>query len=106
MKYMIIKLYDVRHLEDVMLALTAHDVRHAAVLDGKAVGPALMQDAPLFAGFRAGLDEPHGAMKIVFAIVQDSDAARALRDDLKDAGIDLDDHTVARVFLLPIEELG
>jgi hypothetical protein len=105
MKYMIVKLYDMRHLDDVMLALTAHDVRHAVVLDGKAVAPALMQDVPLFAGFRVGLDEPRGAMKIIFAIVEDNETARAIRDDLKEAGVDLSDPTVARVFLLPIEEL-
>jgi hypothetical protein len=106
MKYMVIKLYDVRHLNDVMLALTAHDVGHAVVLDGKAVGPALMQDVPLFAGFRVDLGDPHGAMKIVFCIVEGNEAARAIRDDLKGAGIDLSDPTVARVFLLPIEELA
>jgi hypothetical protein len=105
MKYMVIKLYDVRHLDDVMVALTAHDVGHAVVLDGKAVAPALMQDVPLFAGFRADLGEPRGAMKIIFAIVAGKDAAGAIRNDLKDAGIDLADPAVARVFLLPIEEL-
>jgi hypothetical protein len=106
MKYMIIKLYDPRCLDDLMLALTAHDVRHAVVLDGRAVGSSLMQDMPIFAGFRADLGEPRGAMKVVFAVVQDEAAARAIRDELRDAGIDLSDPAVARVFLLPIEELA
>jgi len=105
MKYMIIKLYDPKCLDDLMLALTAHDVRHAVVLDGRAVGSALMQEMPLFAGFRVDLDEPRGAMKVILALVQSDETARAIRDDLKDAGIDLSDPAIAKVFLLPIEEL-
>jgi len=105
MKYMIIKLYDPKCLDDVMLALTAHDVRHAVVLDGRAVGSTLMQEMPLFAGFRVDLDEPRGAMKVIFGIVPDDDTARAIRDDLKEAGVDLANPAIAKVFLLPIEEL-
>jgi hypothetical protein len=105
MKYMIIKLYDPRCLDDLMLALTAHEVGHV-VLDGRAVGSTLMQEMPIFAGFRVDLGEPRGAMKVILAIVKDDDHARAIRDELKDAGIDLTDPAVAKVFLLPIEELA
>jgi hypothetical protein len=105
MKYMIIKLYDPRYLDDLMVALTAHDVRHAVVLDGTAVGSAVMQDMPLFAGFRVDIGEPRGAMKVILAIVQDEETARVIRDELKDTGVDLSDPATAKVFLLPIDEL-
>jgi hypothetical protein len=106
MKYMIIKLYDPRCLDDLMLALTAHEVGHAVVLDGRAVGSTLMQEMPIFAGFRVDLGEPRGAMKVILAVVKDDDHARAIRDELKDVGIDLTNPAVAKVFLLPIEELA
>jgi hypothetical protein len=106
MKGMVISLYDPRCLEDVMLALTANDVRDAVVLDATAVGSALMQNMPLFAGFRADLGEPRSATKVVFALVPDEAAARAVRDELKEAGIDLDDPATAKVVLLPAEALG
>jgi len=102
---MLIKLYDPNCLDDLMLALTAHDVHDAVVLDGTAVAPVLTQEMPLFAGFRVDLGEPRGAMKVILAVVKSEDAARTIRNELRDAGIDLNDHTIAKVFLMPIEEL-
>jgi hypothetical protein len=105
MKYLIITLHDTRYLDDVMLALTAHDARNAVVVDGKAVAPALMQDVPLFAGFRVDLGEPRGAAKLILASVDGVEVARRIRADLRDAGIDLDDPAVGRLVLVPVEEL-
>jgi hypothetical protein len=106
MKYMIVTLYDPRHLDDVMLALTANAAHHAVVLDGKAVAPALMQDVPLFAGFRADLDEPRGVVKLVLAMVAETETVRQIRGDLKEAGIDLEDPAVGHVVVIPVEELA
>lgn len=106
MKYLIITLYDARYLDDVMLALTAHNAHNAVVLDGKAVAPALMQDVPLFAGFRVDLDEPRGVTKLILASVDGIEVARQIRADLKDAGIDLEEPGVGRLVLVPVEELS
>jgi hypothetical protein len=106
MKYMVIQLYDPRCLDDLMLALTAHDVRDAVVLDGQAVGSALTEDIPIFAGFRVDLGEKRGATKLVLAVVSSDETARAIRNELKDTGINLDHPATAKVLLLPVEELG
>jgi hypothetical protein len=106
MNYMIVHLYDPKCLDDLMLALTAHDVRGAVVVDGKAVAPALLQDVPIFAGFRVDLGEPHDAVKIVLALVRGAAHARAIIDELKDAGIDLNTPTIAKIIVLPAEELN
>jgi hypothetical protein len=105
MTYMIVALYDARCLDDLMLALTAQDVRDAVVLDGRAVGSSLIQQMPIFAGFDANLREPQGAMKLVLAVVQDDGVARAIREDLRDIGVDLGDPATANVLLLPVEQL-
>jgi hypothetical protein len=105
MNCLIVTLYDRTCLDDVLVALTAHDVRQAFVLDGRAVAPVLMEDVPLFIGFRVDLDEPRGAVKLVLALIESVELARHIVAELQGTGTDLTDPDVAKVVLLPAEEI-
>ena len=107
MQYVVLHLYKGENKEDLMLALAAHGVSDAVVVEGEALEQALTTKLPLFAGFRAGLGGGGRvyAMVVFFAVAEADQAVSILRT-LRDYDVDFSDPTVGRAFLLPAEEIG
>jgi hypothetical protein len=107
MRYVVLHLYKGENKEELMLALAAHGVSDAVVVEGEALEQALTTKLPLFAGFRAGLGGGGRvyAMVVLFAVAAPEEAISLLRT-LRDYDVDFSDPTVGKAFLLPAEELG
>ncbi len=106
MHYVVLHLFRAEHKEDLMLALTAHGVSEAVVVEGEAIEQALTAHVPLFAGFRAGLGGGGRVYALLVAFsVSERDEALAILRTLHDYDVDFSDPSVGRAYLMPAEEL-
>jgi hypothetical protein len=101
MELLIIHLRAEGHLEDLMTALTAAGIHHAALVNGTDMRQILAVDIPIFAGFKRELGAGSDYCRVVLAEL----ASEGVRDDLlailDRAGIDLRDPEVATAYIVP-----
>ena len=101
--YMILHLYKERYLDDILMALTESGVEDTIILEGQTLGHKLINDMPLFAGFRQSFGNKKGFAKIVMAIAS-KDQIDTFIEELKNSGIDILKEGIANIVLIPIEQ--
>lgn len=102
--YMILQLNQEKYLDDVIMALTEAGIEDTIVLNGETSGHKLIFDNPLFAGFRKSMSADKGYANVIMAIAEKKQIDFML-EEMKNAGLNILDNKIARIVLLPIEEL-
>ena len=106
MRYVVLHLYKGEKKEDLMLALAAHGVSDAVVLEGEALEQALTTQMPIFAGFRVGLGGGGRVYaNIVTFAVEEREQAISILSTLREYEVDFSDPSVGRAYLLPADEI-
>ena len=101
--YMILHLYKERYLDDILMALTESGVEDTIILEGQTLGHKLINDMPLFSGFRQSFGTRKGFAKIIMAIAEQNQIDTFL-EELKNSGIDIIKKEIASIVLIPIEK--
>ncbi|PKN78158.1 MAG: hypothetical protein CVU48_09245 [Candidatus Cloacimonetes bacterium HGW-Cloacimonetes-1] len=102
--YMIFHLYSDKYLDDVILALAEAGVEDTIVLSGETLGQRILFDIPLFASFKDSPDMKQGYGNVIMGIATEEEINFAL-EELVNSGLNLLKNKLARIFLLPIEQV-
>lgn len=101
--YMILHLYKEQYLDDILMALTETGVEDTVILEGQTLGHKLINDMPLFAGFRQSFGIRKGFAKIVMAMAT-QEQIDTFMSELKNSGVDIIKKEIANIVLIPIEK--
>ena len=102
--YMILQLNQERYLDDIIMALTEAGIEDTIVLSGETSGHRLIFDNPLFAGFRKSMSSDKGYANVIMAIAEKKQTDFML-EEMSNAGLNILDNNIARIVLLPVEEI-
>jgi hypothetical protein len=101
---MIMHLFREKYLSDILMALTEAGIEDTIVLGGEAIGHKLVFDVPLFASFRDSYGAQRDYGKVIMGVA-DKDQVDFIIEELKHAGIDLKEKDIAKIYLIPLEEV-
>ncbi|MDD2227855.1 MAG: hypothetical protein PHY48_00410 [Candidatus Cloacimonetes bacterium] len=102
--YMIFHLYSDKYLDDVILALSEAGIEDTIVLSGETLGQKMLYDIPLFVSFQDSPDIKQGYGSVIMGVANQEEISFAF-EELKKSGLDLLNKGLAKVFLLPIEQV-
>ncbi len=102
MFYLIIKIMNIDYKEDVILALQSVGLNHGSFYEATNLDPSLSLDLPMFTGlFRTEEDKARKAL-IITTLMDEKKQAVSLLQNLREAGIDIDNENILRVIVLPV----
>ncbi len=102
--YMVFHLYSDKYLDDVILALSEAGIEDTIVLTGETLGQKMLYDIPLFVSFKDSPDIKQGYGSVIMGIATAEEISFAF-EELKKSGLDLLKKGMAKVFLLPVEQV-
>lgn len=101
MYLLLIVLNDPRYLEDVLSALVEVGITEATLVDSTAMGKALAEHVPIFAGLRHELwDRPY--TKLILARIEKEEVVDDVLETLKDVDVDFEAGEVGMLLTIPI----
>lgn len=101
MYLLLIVLNDPRYLENVLSALVHIGIMEATLVDSTAMGKALAEQVPIFAGLRHELwDRPY--TKLILAWMEREEVVDDLIETLKDVDVDFEGGEVGMLLTIPV----
>lgn len=105
MYFLFLKIIDIHYKEDVFLALQSVGIQKGSFFDSGDLDKSLTEEAAFFSGFFKVDDEYSDAQVIVTALVEEKDQVKEFLDNLRAAGIEIDNEPIVRAILMPINLL-
>ena len=101
MLFVYIKLVDLSYKEEVILSLQSVGIQKASYIESKNLERALSDEIRLFTGLFAK-DPNDGEQGIITALADSVDQVREMLENLRHAGVSIDDHEILRVNAWPV----
>lgn len=102
MTFVFVKLVDISYKEEVILALQSVGIRKASYIESKNLEGALSDEVRLFTGLFSK-DPDDGEQAIITALAESADQIQEMLDNLRQAGLPIDDEEIVRVITWPVE---
>lgn len=102
MFYLLVEVYDSSYNEDIYLALQSIGVQKAIVLDAQNISGALSDEQTFFTGFFKHDKIDSGEIQLIQANVESTDEVQEFLDNLKEAGVDIENEKILELTLIPI----
>lgn len=101
MVLLLIVLNDPRYLEDVLSALVEVGITQATLVDSTAMGQALAEHVPIFAGLRHELwNRPY--TKLILARLEKEEVVDELLEILKEVDVDFEEGKAGMLLTIPV----
>ncbi len=102
MYFLFIKVMDTDYKEDIFLALQSVGINKGSYFPSRNMDNSLSDEIPMFSGFFKTDEDKAKEQYIITSLVEDSETAQSLLDNLRHAGINIDEEPILRLILLPV----
>lgn len=106
MYFLYIRVINVEHKEDILLALESSEIYRASLMEGINLDNALTRDLALFKGFFGSDIEEEKKVLIINALVDKKEKITDFINILKESGMDIENEDILRVLTWKVESIS
>lgn len=103
MKFMFLKIMDVKLKDDIFMALQSAEINKATYFEGLNLDKVLSDELDIFRGFFGETKASEKKVVVVTAYLENIEQAHEFISLLRDAGIDIDNKEILRMLILPVD---